>query len=371
MDRVILQYLLASTDNGTVIPAAAKARQHGKRLRIAKEIAALSSGQVSAIVQGISALTGAASFKTTQQTKSDPKSSYLDNFLSAASTDLGMVTVGLSVVALFAGTIAGAPVIAGAAGALATYSAIAGLVVASASVGNDLYNVATNTYGWISGQPGSSAADVGKAASSLVSDTVMAYLNAEGLGGLNGTAAIGPIATSVFKGIFDATSQDVELASAGLLYTVQNLLIQSDLSSDSTAASKSVQSVTPSNFGQVDGTVSISNSQGPILSGLTGVGAGDNGSAPDTITSIAAPDGTYDLVLPLGSQVLSYPAMDIAAYDPVDLYDPSINTLTVLASSVVDLSGVNANAPIVGPSLAGTCNDTDAGNPDADDPDCD
>jgi hypothetical protein len=63
--------------------------------------------------------------------------------------------------------------------------------------------------------------------------------------------------------------------------------------------------------------------------------------------------------------------MSIGAFDPVDLYDPSINTLTVLDSSVVDLSGINTNTPITGPSLVGTCNDTDSGSPDGDDPDCD
>ena len=198
---------------------------------------------------------------------------------------------------------------------------------------------------------GLSAADVGKAASALVSDTVIGFLNAEGLGGLNGTAAVGPIASSVFKGIFDAASTYVGLAAAGMLYTVQNLLIQSDLSSDSTAASSSIQSVVPSDFGQVDGTVSISNDQGPILSGLTGVGAGNSGSLPNTLTSIAAPDGSYDLVLPVGSASLSYPTMDVAAFDRVHLYDPSINTLTVLDSLVVDLSAISPMSPLTGPDL--------------------
>ena len=372
MDRVILQYLLAYTENGTIIPARAKTNvgRDGERL-IAKAIATLSPGQVSAIIQGISTLSGAASFKTIQQTLTEPKSSTLDNVLSVAATATALVTVGATVMSLGAATLAGAPEISAAAGAVATYRLIAGLIVGSLSIGNDLYNVATNTYGWITGQAGSSAADVGKAGSALVSDAAIAYLNAEGLGGLNGTAAVGPIAKSVFKGVFDVASTDVQLASSGLLYTVQNVLIQSELSSDSTSASNSAQSVAPSNFGQVDGTVSISNSQGPILAGLTGVGAGNNGSAPDVVIAIAAPDGTYDLVLPLGSPSLSYTAMEIAAFDPVDLYDPSTKALIALDSSVVDLSGINPNTPVNGPSFVGTCKDGDAGSPDGDDPDCD
>jgi hypothetical protein len=372
MDRVILQYLLAYTNNGTIIPARAKTnvRRHAERL-IAKAIANLSSGQVSAIIQGIATLSGSASFKTTQQTLTDPKSSTLDNVLSVASTATTLVTVGATVISLGDATLAGAPAIAAAPGAVATYRVIAGLLVGSLSMGNDLYNVATNTYGWITGQAGSSAADVGKAGSALVSDEAIAYLNAEGLGGLNGTAGVGPIAKSVFKAIFDVASADVQLSSFGLLSTVQNVLIQSALSSDTTAASNSVQSVAPSNFGQVQGTLSISNSQGPILAGLTGVGAGNNGSAPDALIAIGAPDGTYDLALPLGSPSLTYTAMDMAAFDPVDLYDPETKALIVLDSSVVDLSGINSNTPLTGPSFIGTCKDGDAGSPDADDPDCD
>jgi hypothetical protein len=374
MDRVIFQYLLAYTSNGTAIPALVhdSARPHGRRLKIAKQIAALTPSQAGSIIQAITALSGAASFKTTQQTLADPSSSTFDGVLSCASTALGLVTIGASVVALGAATVAGAPVIAAAAGAVATYSTIAGLVVGALSVGNDMYNVATNTYGWVTNQSGSSAADVGKAASALVSDVTISFLNAEGLGGLNAPAAVGPIASSVFKSIFaDATSAEVELAAAGMLYSVQNLLIQSDLTSDSKAASNSIESVGPSNFGQVDGTASISNSEGPILSGLTGVGAGNNGSLPDALTSIGAPDGTYDLVLPIGSASLSYPSVNVVAFDPVDLYDPTINTLTVLDSVVVDLSTVSPTQPVAGPDLIGVCNDTDAGDPDGDDPDCD
>lgn len=373
MDRIILQYLLAFTNNGTIIPAHAKGTldKHGRRLKIAKEIAALSPGQISGIIQGITSLSGAASFKTTQQTLTDPSSSTLDNVLSSVSTALGLVTVGASVVALGAATVAGAPVIAAAAGAVATYSTIAGLVVGSLSMGNDLYNLATNTYGWITDQPGSSLSDVGKAGSALATDAVVSFLTAEGLGGLNAAAEVGPIASSVFKGIFNPASEDVELAAAGMLWTVQNLLVQSDLSSDNTAASTSIQSVVPGDFGQMDGTVSVSNSQGPILSGLTGVGAGNNGSLADALTSIAAPDGTYDLVLPIGSPSLSYSAMDIVAFDPVDLYDPSTNTLEVLDSVAMNLSGISSTQAITGPSLVGTCDDTDAGDPDGDDPDCD
>ena len=247
---------------------------------------------------------------------------------------------------------------------------LTGVFCGTFAIGNDVYNLYTNVSDLVTNQPGASVAKVGSAFSSLVTDGVVTYLNAEGMGGLQTGAskAIG----SVFEDIFKATEESTTLGTTALVVSTDNLLIQQALEGDSNSANNSIQSVSPSDFGLVTGVCTISNSQGPILSGLSGVGAADNGSVPDTLTSIAAPDGSYQLVLPVGSPDLTYTAMDIAAFDPVDLYDPSINTLTVLGSSpVVDLSSVNSNAPIAGPSFPGACNDTDAGSPDGDDPDCD
>lgn len=240
-------------------------------------------------------------------------------------------------------------------------------------MGNDYYNLLTNVSALARNEPGSSITEVGKAFASLTSDAALTYLNAEGIGGLGAevTVAAGTVWDGIFMPLAAAEANNIELGFSALLVSTDNLLLQKALSDDSNAADSSIQSVSVNDFGEVEGTASITNSQGPILSGLTGVGAGNNGSTPDTLTTMAAPDGSYSLVFPIGSPSLAYTTMDIAAFDPVDLYDPSINTLTVLDSSVVDLSGINPNTPITGPSFVGTCNDTDAGSPDSDDPDCD
>ena len=173
----------------------------------------------------------------------------------------------------------------------------------------------------------------------------------------------GPAATSVLKGLFDATAFDITLAAAGLVTSVDALLIPSPFSSDASSAAGSVGAGT--NFGLVDGTLMISNGEGPVLSGLTGVGAGNSGAGTNTFTSIADPNGDYSLILPLGNNTITYNTMTISAFDP-------ISDLT-LASSTVDLSSLNPEAAMTGPGLSGVFNDndTDASDPDADDPDCD
>lgn len=275
--------------------------------------------------------------------------------------------LGATVIAIGAATIADAPVIAAFATAAATYAALTGVAIGSASIGNDLYNVGTNVYNACTAVPGSGKQDAAlnaleQSSLTLTNDIVTTFLNAEGVGGV-GIASLEPAATSVFTGIFEPAAKDVALAAGGLLTSVNNLLIQSAFSNDggeASAAAKFLGSST--SFGVVDGSVSISNNQG-VLSGLTGVGAGNSGSGTNQFTSMAAPDGSYQLVIPIGDSSLAYGSMAVSAFDPV-------SDLT-LSSAVVDLRGINPNTPVKGPSLSGTCTDTDAGNPDSDDPDCD
>jgi hypothetical protein len=372
MDRVLAQYLLASTNNGTVLPQVRRAGKNSKR-RHTPTVEPLAAGNGAAFWNGLTQVinteSGAASYLSNQQTLKDTNHTTFDAMLSAGSMYSSYFTLGATVLGL-AATAAGAVPIAGALGVVAAGATIIGLLCGTLAMGNDLVNIYTNVTGLVNKDPNVTAADLEKSLASLVTDGFVAYANAEGMGGLQkgASAALG----TVFDDIFNASVESTSWGTVAFLGSTDNLLLQQTLSADSNTAASSIQSVSPSDFGLVTGMCTISNSQGPILSGLPGVGAGDNGSAPDALTSIAAPDGSYELVLPLGSPDLTYNAMDIAAFDPVDLYDPSTNTLTILgSSSVVDLSGVNPNAPVVGPSLSGTCNDTDASNPDGDDPDCD
>jgi hypothetical protein len=182
------------------------------------------------------------------------------------------------------------------------------------------------------------------------------------MGGLS--SPVGSLAMSVLEGVFLPTAKDAALASAGLVTSTSNLLVQQALSNDTSQANNAMQSLGANTlFGQVDGMCTISNSQGPILSGLPAIGVGNTGSGINEFTSMVAPDGSYQLVLPIGNSSITYNDMAISAYDTVSGQN--------LDSTVVDLSGINPNTPVIGPSLSGTCNDTDAGNPDGDDPDCD
>jgi len=368
MDRIIAQYLLAYSANGTLIGPNPLAAQRDSSQNPTSAQLQVPPAVMAAILQSIQTLNGAVSFKGTQQGVTDPKSSTMDSVLSVLSTAATVVTVSASLIAIGAAVVVDAPVIAVGAGAVATYASLAGVLVGSASMGNDLYNVATNGYTAVTAVGGSAAQTSAKTAAEqalamLANDTVTTFLNAEGVGGLNNPSIIGPAASSVFEGIFAPAASDIGLAAAGLLTSVTNLLIPSVFSNDGAEASTGLNSLgANTSFGQVDGTVTVSNTQG-VLSGLTAVGAGNAGTGTNEFTTMAAPDGSYNLVIPLGNSAISYGSMTISAFDPVS--DLS------LASATVDLSTINPNTPIKGPSLSGVCNDTDASAPDADDPDCD
>ena len=67
-------------------------------------------------------------------------------------------------------------------------------------------------------------------------------------------------------------------------------------------------------FGQVSGTLAISNSQGGRTPGLTGIAAANSGSGTLGFTSMAAPNGSYNLVIPLGNSSISYNSVTISAF---------------------------------------------------------
>jgi len=345
-----------------------KSRRHKKSFKV-KSMASGGSAFWTTLTQAINTESGAVSYLLSQQTQANTDSSYFDRTLSSISMYASYVTAGATLLSLAAGATAAAPILAGA----ATVAAVTGFLCGSLAMGNDYYNLFTSVYALASNQPGASAAQIESAFAALTADGITTYLNAEGLGGLLGANASvsTTLLKSIYTDIFTATADSATLGAAQLAVSTDNMLAQ-QIITDSNSAESSMQSVSPSDFGLVTGTCTIANSQGPILSGLSGVGTGNDGYLPDTLTSIAAPDGSYELLLPIGSPDLTYNSMDVAAFDPVDLYDPTINTFNTLGDSLaVDLSGVNPNSAIVGPSFTGACVDTDAGDPDGDDPDCD
>jgi hypothetical protein len=83
----------------------------------------------------------------------------------------------------------------------------------------------------------------------------------------------------------------------------------------------------------------------------------------DTISTIADPNGDYDMFLPLGVSGFDYTSAEFSLFDPI--------STNVLNTDVVDLSGLSTSTVVQLPTMQGTCNDDDAGDPDSDDPDCD
>ena len=79
--------------------------------------------------------------------------------------------------------------------------------------------------------------------------------------------------------------------------------------------------------------------------------------------SLASPNGAYSVILPTGIPGINYAAMAVNAYDPIT--GATLGTLPINVSSLPASGTYNAG------SITGTCVDTDAGAPDADDPDCD
>ena len=126
---------------------------------------------------------------------------------------------------------------------------------------------------------------------------------------------------------------------------------------------KSVFGSATQGFGQVTGLATISNSQGTTLAGDTGIEISPFDVTSSDMTALSDPNGNYDLFISLQAPNSNYASLTLSAFDPV--------SGLVLSSATVDLSGLNTSAPLVLPTLQGTCTDSDAGSPDADDPDCD
>ena len=189
--------------------------------------------------------------------------------------------------------------------------------------------------------------------------------------GVNVAAAVAA-AMSNIPGILDLQNSAATVVDELLnsVVNVYNLAHNGTLQKITTAA---VDAVSSSNFntlmsglGVVKSNVNITNNLGAAAS-LTGVQLQQCPPSSCTtsfnVTNVADTGGSYQLVIPLGISGASYGSMDIVAFD--------FTTSTGLATQTVDLTGLNPNATVQVPPMSGTCNDTDYGAPDGDDPDCD
>lgn len=120
----------------------------------------------------------------------------------------------------------------------------------------------------------------------------------------------------------------------------------------------------PSNQGiaTLTGASNVTNNQGS-LSAQSGLDLCCFGAGALDIIAVADPSGNYDTYVPLQVPGTNYSNLTLSLFDPVS--DVFLN------SETVDLSSLTTSSPGQAPTISGTCNDSDASNPDGDDPDCD
>jgi len=343
MDRVVGVYLL---NMGPVYqPPGASTSQHSRSTagasnkRRPSSIATVMQSSLSWLEKINDAVGPAASIRSA--TNADNS---LDAALSWAEAAAQTVVLGSAALALVGISVPAAAV---------TAAVTIGTGLAAFAVGVDLAHIGGDIYSVIEADTPQERSD---AYASLANNTVGALVDGAGvvLGEIGGTAVFSELSTGAQFG----------LQSTTLIGTaIQQYELQSPEQEQATSESAAAQFTSPSipsgdGFAQVDGNFAFGNGQGPILSGLGGVQIGQ----PPFTYGLADPSGNYDLVVPTGSP-FDTSGLSVTGFDPI--------SGTTLSSVPLDLSGLQPGAVVKAPAMSGTCNDTDAGNPDSDDPDCD
>ncbi len=346
MDRIIGMYLISLTS--IFQPNGAGTAGHGINLqahdrsndsrRRPKVTPAFIGSALKYITNGNSATGIAGSAVSAYRAESTR-----DEILAIAGGAATVVAVGAA--------LAGLPAYAAAAGAV-------GAAIALVSVGNDLYHVASDISTVMNSSAGQPAIQM--AYSDMTNQAVNVVVDSFGV-------ALGAVsASSKLLALLTDTNQ-IALQSGSFIATVTQIFTQGSAdqdhqTSDNAANQVANTSVGPGQgFGVADGTVTVSNSQGPVLSGLTGI---QLGQPPNTDASaIADPNGNYSIFVPLGSTTINYNNLTLQAIDPI--------SGSTLSSTTVNLDDLNSAVPVNLPTLSGTCVDNDAASPDSDDPDCD
>lgn len=352
-DRIVLNYLASFLP-----PPAATITQSSTRAAMLSLPGGINNLQ--GLITTITNLSGAATLQSAKSTFTDPNSSAMDEILAAASSVQALVTTGAVIVAVGAAAIGAAPEIALGAAAVATYSGLAGAIIGATAVGNDIYDTYT-AY-----NNGATKLQVTALAYQTGSDAFNAFLNADGIGGLNSALSVGEsVIIAVKNTILSPASKDVALGAASLLTSTSSLyvndLVSTDTQTSLNSASASLSSPAQNGLASINGVISVTNAQGPILSALTGVSLSDANSGMD-LWSMADQSGNYSIVFPTGNSAINYAALAFSAFDPI--------TALLLNTATLNLASVNPGSIITGPALTGTCTDSDVTSPDTDDPDC-
>jgi hypothetical protein len=373
MDRVLAQYLLAVY--GSLIPTQGATGSVKVEDRRPSGTAGAALTGVSWLTNSLSTAAGAFSGASSAATLfgQSPDATTTDNVLAGLSLLQTVVTVGGTLVAVGA-AVAGAPAIAIGASAVVTYAALAGVAIGGAAIINDVYNISTTLAPVITGDQTLAQVQttLEKQGVALLSDSVQTVIQSIGVGGLaNAAEAVlsdtvaSDVWPTVMGGILAAEGKDAGLAAAGFAAAGINLAAQTLLDSSNQAAQQDAADTTLApgqGWAQLAGTVDISNSQGSILSGLTGINIED-GSGNVYLQTMADPDGNYTLAVPTGTSLAGISGLMLNAIDPV--------AGEILDSTALDLANLAPGSPQTLAALTGMCSDDDASDPDADDPDCD
>jgi hypothetical protein len=128
------------------------------------------------------------------------------------------------------------------------------------------------------------------------------------------------------------------------------------VTSDSSVASSATQGLA-----EIEGNVDVTTNLG-LEAPESGIDVMP-GPSGETITTIADPSGYYDILVPLGVAGFDYATSQFTITDPI--------SAITSGSELINLSGASTTLVLQIPTMTGSCNDDDAGAPDADDPDCD
>jgi Bacterial Ig-like domain (group 2)/Divergent InlB B-repeat domain len=264
--------------------------------------------------------------------------------------------------------------------AIVAAAGTAGLVIGLAAIGNDIYKLATDPNNILTGSnSGGNTSTLSAAINALKSN--QGTLALDSTAGLLGALAVEngvppSFGQTVANFLEPNGSGQLAIQGGALLNSTIQLFAQfaPNSATDQTtaqAAASQFSSPFPSpsqGFGTVQGNVDISNSQGPGLAGLTGIQVIDPGSGVQ-FSNVADTSGNYQVLVSLGDTTVNYNRMTLNAFDPITSFENG--SLFVLSTQPIDLAGLTSTSTFNAPELFGMCVDTDAGDPDSDDPDCD
>jgi hypothetical protein len=314
---------------------------------------------VSQVINGLSYVGGAIGI-TNSAIQANTSKNSLDTFIAIGQ--------GVSTAALVLGTLAAAPELVAAATIVGTGYALAGLV-------NDSYKWYTASSAVAAATDSGNAAALATAQKQL--SDAQANVAVDAIGSVLGVfgfpaevandvgfgAQAVEALTAAQQGGAGVTVQGISLLTnaIGLAVTANGQEMSTD--AKTTEASNLEVPTSSTSFGLVDGMALVTDSNGPILSPLSGAYM----TEPNTNTAfstLAGADDNYSLIVPLNVPGYNYSKMSLETYDPVAFE-------TTGSPIIIDLSKLTATSPLTASPIKGVCTDTDAGDPDEDDPDCD